>query len=107
VLGHEHGVGVRSGCFCAHPYVRCLLDLSPREVDRWVEGIRRGDMRDVPGLVRISLGCYNDVSDVDRAVDGLLQIVAGDVAGNYVQQVDGSYVPEGDVIPSWLASAGC
>ena len=25
VLGYEHGIGVRSGCFCAQPYVAHLL----------------------------------------------------------------------------------
>ena len=31
VLGHEHGIGVRSGCFCAQPYVAHLLSLAPAE----------------------------------------------------------------------------
>ena len=27
ILSYEHGIAVRSGCFCAHPYVVHLLDL--------------------------------------------------------------------------------
>jgi cysteine desulfurase / selenocysteine lyase len=93
VLGHEHGVGVRSGCFCAQPYVHHLLGLDRSDTDRWVADARRGDFRAAPGLVRISLGCYNDRDDVDRAVEGLRHIVAGDFAGAYRQQRDGSFVP--------------
>ena len=36
MLGYEHGIGVRSGCFCAQPYVHHLLQLSPGDVARWV-----------------------------------------------------------------------
>ena len=35
VLGYEHGVGVRAGCFCAHPYVAHLLGLDGDDVARW------------------------------------------------------------------------
>jgi cysteine desulfurase / selenocysteine lyase len=93
VLGHEHGVGVRSGCFCAQPYVHRLLGLGRSDTDRWVADARRGDFRAAPGLVRVSLGCYNDRDEVDRAVDGLRHIVAGDYRSLYRQQRDGSFVP--------------
>ena len=68
VLGYEHGVGVRSGCFCAHPYIAHLLHVDHAESMAWVERVSRGDKRGAPGMVRISFGCYNDRSDVDRAV---------------------------------------
>jgi cysteine desulfurase / selenocysteine lyase len=93
VLSHEHGVGVRSGCFCAQPYVHRLLGLDPAEIDRWVQAARRDDLRVVPGLVRISLGCYNDRDDIDRAIAGLERIIAGEVSGTYHQQADGSFEP--------------
>ena len=69
MLGYEHGVGIRGGCFCAHPYVAHLLRLTPGEaglVDRQGEGT--GDKRGAPGLVRMSLGC-SDRYDVDRTVE--------------------------------------
>jgi selenocysteine lyase/cysteine desulfurase len=28
ILGYEFGIGVRSGCFCAHPYILHLLKLT-------------------------------------------------------------------------------
>jgi cysteine desulfurase / selenocysteine lyase len=93
VLSHEHGVGVRAGCFCAQPYVHHLLGLDGDAIGRWVRAARRQDLRAAPGLVRISIGCYNDRSDIDRAVEGLERIVAGDVSGIYCQEVDGSFVP--------------
>ena len=34
VLSYEHGVGVRSGCFCAHPYVAHLLGMSSAQARR-------------------------------------------------------------------------
>ena len=43
--------------------------------------------------MRISLGCYNDRDDVDRAVEGLERILADDIGGTYLQQPDGSFVP--------------
>jgi selenocysteine lyase/cysteine desulfurase len=92
VLGYEHGVGVRAGCFCAHPYVALLLGLDGVDVAGLVADARRGDMRAAPGLVRISIGCYNDRDDIDRAVQGLTHIVAGDVEGVYRQELDGSFV---------------
>jgi cysteine desulfurase / selenocysteine lyase len=93
ILGYEHGIGVRSGCFCAQPYVQHLLQLSPGDVARWVAEASRGDMRRAPGLVRISLGGYSSNDDVDRAVDALRRIIAGEIEGCYRQRPDGSFVP--------------
>jgi selenocysteine lyase/cysteine desulfurase len=97
ILGYEHGVGVRSGCFCAQQYVAGLLRLDAAESSAWLARARRGDKRHMPGLVRISLGCYNDAGDVDGAVDGLQRAVAGDVAGIYRADRDGSFHPQGHV----------
>jgi selenocysteine lyase/cysteine desulfurase len=93
ILGYEHGVGVRSGCFCAHQYVAELLRLDPVASAAWLERARGGDKRHVPGLVRISLGCYNDAGDIDAAVAGLERLVAGDVVGSYRADRDGSFHP--------------
>ena len=93
ILGYEHGIGVRSGCFCAQPYVHHLLQLSPGDIARWVALATRGDMRQAPGLVRISLGGYSSSDDVNRAVNGLRQIIAGEIEGSYGQRPDGSFAP--------------
>jgi selenocysteine lyase/cysteine desulfurase len=99
ILGYEHGIGVRSGCFCAHPYVGHLLGFDRATALAWFERVGRGDKRDSPGLVRISFGCYSDTGDVDRVVRGLEQIVAERIAGDYDCDDDGSYHPVGYVEP--------
>ena len=99
VLGYEHGVGVRSGCFCAHPYIAHLLQLDGAESLAWVERARHGDKRGAPGMVRISFGCYNDMRDVDVAVRGLERVVAGEIAADYLADPDGSFNPAGYVEP--------
>ena len=60
VLGYEHGIAVRSGCFCAHPYVAHLLGLDAAAAERWATRVGAGDRHDAPGMVRASLGFYND-----------------------------------------------
>ena len=46
-----------------------------------------------PGMVRMSLGFYNEVEDVDGLVGALRRIVAGDVAGRYACDDLGEYRP--------------
>jgi selenocysteine lyase/cysteine desulfurase len=99
VLGYEHGVGVRSGCFCAHPYVGHLLEFDRSTALAWFDRVGRGDKRESPGMVRISLGCYSVAEDVDRAVRGLEQIAVGDIAADYTCDGDGTYHPVGYVEP--------
>jgi cysteine desulfurase/selenocysteine lyase len=89
VLGYEHGIGVRSGCFCAQPYIAHLLDLSPADV---LAAARTGG---VPGAVRVSLGAYNERADVDRLIAAVEQVVAGAVQGRYAQGPDGQWAPVG------------
>jgi len=60
ILGYEGGIGVRSGCFCAHPYVVHLLDLEAEAEAAWRQQILDGDRSNMPGMVRISFGCYNN-----------------------------------------------
>ncbi len=100
VLGYEAGIGVRSGCFCAHPYVVHLLDLPPEEAAGWRERVRAGDKSDMPGMVRLSFGCYNNQEDVDRLVDALCRVARGEVAGRYrVDRATGEYLPDGYAEP--------
>lgn len=93
ILGYEHGIGVRSGCFCAHPYIAHLLGLGAEATEQWLERVRHGDKRHAPGMVRISFGFYNDATDVERVLDALERIVAGDIAGTYTCDDHGEYLP--------------
>lgn len=98
ILGYEGGVGVRSGCFCAHPYVIHLLGVSDETTAAWRRRMLAGDKRDMPGMVRASFGCYNDIHDVDQLTEMLERIARGDVRGTYqVEKATGEYVPVGHV----------
>ncbi|HEX9631593.1 MAG TPA: aminotransferase class V-fold PLP-dependent enzyme [Gemmatimonadales bacterium] len=95
VLGYEGGIGVRHGCFCAHPYVVHLLGLSAGQTATWRAQMARGDKSDMPGLVRASFGCYNTADDVDRLAEMLERVARGDYRGRYRQLSSGEFVPEG------------
>jgi len=96
ILGYELGIGVRSGCFCAHPYVLHLLALSPEESAEHQSRIVAGDKSDMPGLTRASLGLYNDQADIDALIDALQKISLGEYQGTYIQdRASGEYIPEG------------
>lgn len=96
ILGYEAGVGVRSGCFCAHPYVVRLLGLASTQTAPWRQEILSGVKENMPGMVRMSFGCYNDRQDIDRAIDMLARIAAGNYRGDYqVDPASGEYTPRG------------
>jgi len=96
VLGHEFGIGVRSGCFCAHPYILHLLGLSGEESRTVRSRMLAGDRSDMPGLIRASFGLYNRLEDIDLLVEALKRIAAGQYAGKYHQvRSTGEYLPEG------------
>jgi cysteine desulfurase / selenocysteine lyase len=85
MLSYEAGVAVRSGSFCARPYVRRLL---AREV------VGCDPAQD--GLVRASLGIYTTSEEVDALVAALRSIAAGDFDGFYERdQEQGHYRPVG------------
>ncbi len=85
VLGHEFGIGVRSGCFCAHPYILHLLGLSHAESQQVRTQMLSGDKSHMPGLIRASFGLYNTIEEVDVLVDSLKRIARGDYRGRYRQ----------------------
>jgi len=96
VLGYEFGIGVRSGCFCAHPYILHWLGLSQMEAGLVRDRMLSGDRSEMPGLIRLSFGLYNTLSEVDSLVDALQRILQGKYQGNYIQErASGEYKPVG------------
>jgi selenocysteine lyase/cysteine desulfurase len=89
ILGFEWGIGVRSGCFCAHPYVMSLLGLNPKRIRSRVLHNRR-DL--VPGLVRISFGLYNTTDEIDVLIEALTAIAKGQYASYTVDDRTGQYL---------------
>jgi len=87
ILGAEFGIGVRNGCFCAHPYLLHLLGLSPQEAESVRRGILANDRRDMPGMVRISFGMYNTAEEVDVLIDAVGRIARGKFYGRYEQDM--------------------
>lgn len=96
ILSTEGGIGVRNGCFCAHPYVLKLLGFPPEAMEDLWEQISTGNRRNLPGLVRVSFGLYNTMEDVDRFISVLEKIIAGSYEGKYIFNAqEGSYWPQG------------
>lgn len=96
VLGYEFGIGVRSGCFCAHPYILHLLGLSPEQASMVRQHMLVHDKSDMPGLIRASFGLYNTTDEIDYLAEALTRIVQGKFSGRYTQErATGEYIPEG------------
>jgi len=73
ILASEAGIAVRSGCFCAQPYVQRLLRVTQRDIEY---ALHHPDAPR-PGLVRLSFGFYNDFSEIDILAQNIEQMVAG------------------------------
>jgi selenocysteine lyase/cysteine desulfurase len=98
-LSYEFGIGVRNGCFCAHPYVGRLLSLTDADVRRYHDDVRVGRRDRVPGAVRASAGRGTGLSDVTALGDALREIVASPER-NRAYRVG----PHGDLEPAaWRA----
>ena len=104
-LSAEHAIGVRHGCFCAHPYLMRLLGLGPDEIARHRDAVRHGDHRHMPGAIRASAGLSTSIDDVDRLVNAVADIASGRPSPVAYQQDprtgdfhlgEGAAVPPGD-----------
>ena len=105
-LSVEHAIGVRHGCFCAHPYLMRLLGLTPAEIGEYRDAVRRGDKRAIPGAVRASTGISTTAGDIERFVSAVAAVANGEPAPvPYDQDLHtGDYWPRGDDTP-WADAA--
>jgi selenocysteine lyase/cysteine desulfurase len=105
-LSAESGIGVRHGCFCAHPYLMRLLGFSESEVSEYRNEVRRGDRSRMPGAVRASAGLNTTEHDVSRLVQAVAAIASGEQAPvDYVQdRRTGDFTPGHELAP-WYANA--
>ena len=76
-LSAEFAIGVRHGCFCAHPYLLRLLGLSPAEVAAYRTAVLDGDRREIPGAVRASAGLSTSGEDLERLLAAVAVIAGG------------------------------
>jgi len=94
ILNYEGGVGVRNGCFCAHPYVKCLLGVTVEETKILEKKILNHDRSTIPGAVRMSFGMYNKKEEVDQMIDVLKIITKDEYKGKYkLYPETGEYFP--------------
>jgi cysteine desulfurase/selenocysteine lyase len=96
ILGYEFGIGVRNGCFCAHPYILHLMGVDEEQASQVRQHILASDRRTVPGMLRVSFGLYNTLDEIDALMDALECIIGGKFAGEYVQDTaSGAFAPRG------------
>jgi selenocysteine lyase/cysteine desulfurase len=94
ILSFEGGIGVRSGCFCAHPYVKRLLNVSVEESKEVERHILARDRSKIPGAVRASFGLYNRKDEIDRLYEMLQVIIKRQYKGTYkLDKERGEYYP--------------
>jgi selenocysteine lyase/cysteine desulfurase len=94
ILSVEGGVGVRNGNFCAQPYMRKLLGVSPEEEKE--KRAARCDNPALPGMVRASFGCYTNEEDIAIFLEALEKIARRQYRGTYtVDPITGMYRVKG------------
>ncbi len=94
ILGYEFGIGVRSGCFCAHPYILHLLGLTAQQAHEVRYQMLSGDRSNMPGMTRASFGLYNNLEEVEALAEALERITRGEYRGIYHQdRATGEYLP--------------
>lgn len=95
-LSAEFAVGVRHGCFCAHPYLIRLLGLGQEDLERFRSDARQHDRHSLPGAVRASAGLSTRPDELERFLDAVAAVVSTDPPVPYVlDPLTGDYHPEG------------
>ena len=103
-LSAEHGIGVRHGCFCAHPYLLRLLGLTTAEVTDYRDAVLAGDRRLIPGAVRASAGIATTTDELDRFLAAVADIARHPEppVAYHQDRGTGDYWPESDAA-GWTA----
>ena len=99
-LSAEHGIGIRHGCFCAHPLMARLLRVNDAEMHRLLDEARAGHHERLPGAARMSLGLGSTRADIDDLADALGAIAADGPRWTYlVNDETDEYEPDPDPRP--------
>ncbi len=99
ILSAEHGIGVRHGCFCAHPLMLRLLRVSEAAAERLRSRLRAGEPLRLPGAVRMSLGIDSTAEDVERLATALERVALEGPRWRYRLDETGEWVPDPDPRP--------
>lgn len=71
VLADEYAIALRSGKFCAHPYVNRLLNISDSEAYEY--NLNEDELGSL-GMIRLSIGLYNTIEEADIFLEALKHI---------------------------------
>ncbi|HXT34715.1 MAG TPA: aminotransferase class V-fold PLP-dependent enzyme, partial [Chloroflexota bacterium] len=94
ILSAEYGIGVRHGCFCAHPFMQKLMHIDDDGAAVIREALAAGHKERIPGAVRISMGLDSTREDIDYVAQALDSIGRnGPMWGYRVLEDSGEYVP--------------
>ncbi len=95
-LSYESAIGVRAGCFCAHPYMLKMIGIFGEKLKETMNNVILKRINYIPGAVRASLGCYNTKEEIDKLFDTLYKIdEMSEIKGYKFNPDIGNYVPEG------------
>ena len=101
ILSAEYGVGVRHGCFCAHPLMLHILGVDQSEAEALRSELRRGARPRLPGAVRASIGIGTTTEEIDYLVECLKTIASSGPRWEYAREPGtGDYVPVPDTRPT-------
>ena len=84
-LARQGGIGIRSGCHCAHLLIKRLVNISPTLARFQHMILLLSHKIELPGLARVSLGIENSTEDVDaviKVLDGIARKSASVHDGN-------------------------
>jgi len=92
-LDDFHAIAVRDGCFCAHPYVKALLKIDAQTEASYRHEMLCGDRRQIPGMVRASLGVYSTEQDIEALGSALEELTrhASVIRERYEVDLGGAY----------------
>lgn len=72
ILSDYFAIAVRSGCFCAQPYIQRLLRIDKEKILK----ISKNPDSKRPGMVRLSFGLYNTFDEIDILARAIRFIIA-------------------------------
>jgi selenocysteine lyase/cysteine desulfurase len=104
-LSAEFGIGVRHGCFCAHPYLTRLLGLHGEALECFHAAARRHDRSRLPGAVRASAGIATSRDDVRRLCAAVEVVASTPPPVPYDADAAGDRWPRNLVRPRFSRSA--
>ncbi len=100
VLSAEHGIGVRHGCFCAHPLMIRLLQVDDATTAQLMDATRGGGHPRLPGAARMSFGLGTTADDIETAAVALESIAADGPQWTYdVDERTAEHEPDPDPRP--------